>query len=438
MFELNKARLAPKFCIRENEKIVPAADFLNLVQGLVGYLQNKKAASLALCIEDSCLFAAALFAGLSLDKNIILLPNNKKPTVNYFAGEFDEVLTDENIKDVTPVMGEFSFTIHKNAKITFFTSGSGGIPKKSLKRFENLFLEVGVLEELFGSQIKTAVVLSTVTHQHMYGFLFKILWPICFGRCFGAFTVEYPEELGKMVRAHNSVALVSSPAFLKRYFLVESVSPMLNAVFSSGGKLDFNVACATRQNLGVVPVEVYGSTESGGMAYREQSSANQPWMVFPGVVLQQEEKDGPLVAKSPYFDEPFLLTGDRAEMYADGRFQLLDRLDDVVKIEEKRVSLTELNKKILSSILIFESVVLELEENGRQQTACLAVLSEEGSKALKTEGKLKVCKALRELLLTHFDALVVPKKFRFVNELPYTSQYKLIKKDLAGYFNDVV
>ncbi|MCV6071529.1 AMP-binding protein, partial [Escherichia coli] len=70
--------------------------------------------------------------------------------------------------------------------------------------------------------------------------------------------------------------LVSSPALLKR--LNEEHNPVaIRCVFSSGGPLPNQAAQHSHLLFGSLPIEVFGSTETGGIAYRQQHVASTPW-----------------------------------------------------------------------------------------------------------------------------------------------------------------
>jgi len=228
--------------------------------------------------------------------------------------------------------------------------------------------------------------------------------------------------------------LISSPAFLKRYYLFDEEHSSCAAVFSSGGVLDFAAAVATEKNFAVAPIEVYGSTESGGVGYRQRKTEEQEWHAFPTVHISIGA-DNLLSIQSPFFDDPFLLMNDLAEKKNSG-FLLLGRNDDVVKIEEKRISLSQMNNKILQSPYIKESVVISLQQNQRQQTACLATLTEQGITLAKERGDKAVAEHIRLFLGSYFESVVIPRKFRFVESLPYNEQSKLKRADLLEYFND--
>jgi acyl-coenzyme A synthetase/AMP-(fatty) acid ligase len=433
MFKLNQENLKADFCRIDSGRVVGAEEFLRLVAGASKFLESK-GLRIAIATENSYLFAAALFAGLSQNKSIVILPNNRPGTLDQFKSEYDDLVTEESFAEIKPVMTSLEFTISPDASLVFYTSGSTGQPKKVSKRFDNFYREILGLEKTFAEKVQDSAFLTTVTHQHIYGFLFKVLWPICTKRTWFTNAVIYPEEVEQLAKTVSSFTLVSTPAFLKRYFLPDTQTKNCQTVFSSGGMLDFEQAQTTFSTLGVHPIEVYGSTETGGVAFRERMFEKQTWHIFNDVQIRTLP-DGQLVVNSPYFDEDSLLMGDRVEI-SDQGFTILGRVDDIVKIEEKRLSLSEMNQRLLSSHLIKEAVLISLDQGGRQQVGCLAVLSAAGQKLLDESNTRQVCAEIRNHLKAYFEPIVIPRKFRFIEKLPYNEQAKLIQSELVGYFDE--
>ena len=116
----------------------------------------------------------------------------------------------------------------------------------------------------------------------------------------------YFEELMPVLSTRECV-LVSSPAHLQR--LPENpgwseARQRLRAVFSSGGPLTLKVAQEAERLLGSVPIEVYGSSETGGIAWRQQrAKIDEAWSPFPGVTWRIDPQDGVLEVRSPNLPE---------------------------------------------------------------------------------------------------------------------------------------
>jgi len=173
--------------------------------------------------------------------------------------------------------------------------------------------------------------------------------------------------------------IITVPAFLKRAVEIERSSGLnLQSpwIFTSGGALSFETAQKTSEVFGFWPVEVYGSTETSGIAWRQ--SVNGPeWTVFDNAQISQN-RDGCLIIRSPYIKDPAgFETADMIEIREDGRFLLKGRIDSVVKIEEKRVSFSEMESRILQSGLAADVCVIFLEDK-RQYLAAAIVFYNKG------------------------------------------------------------
>ena len=72
------------------------------------------------------------------------------------------------------------------------TSGEGRWIPKALRHLED---EIATLEGVFGARLPHAAqVFATVSHQHIYGLLFRALWPLCAGRAFHTNLLLLPQS----------------------------------------------------------------------------------------------------------------------------------------------------------------------------------------------------------------------------------------------------
>ena len=300
--------------------------------------------------EDSWTFACALLGAWAAGKHAAVPGDALPATLDALA--LPRVPAPLNVAPSMPGGLELERAIPGGA-LTVYTSGSTGKPAAFAKSFAQLSSEIETLENTFGGGLGPAAILSTVSHQHIYGLLFKVLWPLCAGRVIHVPTLFYPEEILAAVRRTNSAVLISSPAHLKRLPEALDWAAVLDrwrAVFSSGGPLSFEGAQKTLRLFGRAPIEVYGSSETGGIAWRERLAAeNTPWRSVPGVSLELEAGSGALRVRSPHLpDDGWFTTSDRARTTRDG-FELLGRIDRIVKVEEKRVSLAAVEDALLGS-----------------------------------------------------------------------------------------
>src|SRR5262249_11269366 len=303
-----------------NGKPIFYDELLARTQAWYAHARQLEGRAYALYIADTIDFAAALF-GAWYGGKIVILAGDVLPAtcanlcdkVDGFLGEFPsewEPSTpscEENRKEIAETLDPKFFGI------ALYTSGSAGAPQAIIKKLGQLATEVTTLEQQFGSRLGNAAVVATVSHQHIYGLLFKVLWPLSCGRTIHAGSLTFLDEIAGLP-VGNEYVLVSTPAHLKR--LPEN--PVLasgnwpKAVFSSGGPLSFEIARLTEQSLRCLPIEVYGSSETGGIAWRQQRTREETWTTFPNVDWRIESTEGLLEIHSPNLpDDNWFRTADR-------------------------------------------------------------------------------------------------------------------------------
>ncbi len=388
----------------------------------------------ALFTENAYPFVVFLFALLHAGKQVWIPGNNRPGTAEKLKqsgctliGDWHEAQSflaetdgsDFNWQALSP----------SDAQIIIFTSGSTGEPKTIKKYLQQLQSEVNNLEKLWGQALGNSEILATVSHQHIYGLLFRVLWPLSAGRCIHSAIYLNPEILVK--HASKKACWIASPAQLKR---LAEASPWqelarLTAIFSSGGALPDAarqlVAQHSKQNV----IEIYGSSETGGIGWREEEGL---WTLFPGMSLS--EKEGDWLLTSPYLpDTLHHKLDDRLTLLEENRFRLLGRADRIVKVEEKRVSLTEIENRLKMLTWVKEAIALVISKH-RDVIAVVIALNQEDFQQL-TENRQRLIKNLRKTLQPWFEAVVLPRKWLFVNEIPLTAQGKIDLLLLAGLLN---
>lgn len=396
----------------------------------------------ALYLDDSMDFAAALLGAWQAGKTVWLTADTLEAScaalagaVDGFIGGFPAALAPLQLPvDAAPSSRPWRTLDLAAEALVVHTSGSTGAAQAIPKRLSQLASEVAVLERMFGGQVRGASVVATVSHQHIYGLLFRVLWPLCTGRPLHAASAAYPEQLTALLGERPSI-LVGSPAHLKRlpeHLDLHAARRQVQAIFSSGGPLPEESALACKALLGHAPIEVYGSSESGGVAWRQRECAGAAaaWQPFANVGWRVAEETGALEVRSPHLPgEDWMTLADRAVRADGGKFDLLGRVDRIVKIEEKRVSLDALERTLVASPLVAEARVIPAEsvesaEGGRAQLAAIVVLSADGKAVLARDGKLAMNRTLRALLAGVAPTVALPRRWRYPAQLPYNTQGK--------------
>ncbi|WP_424986935.1 AMP-binding protein [Microbulbifer sp. S227A] len=383
-----------------------------------------------LAAQDSYVFAVGLLALLHAGKTICLPQNQRPKTLEPLRRQGYGMLID-GVGQAPQCHPEPFTRLDPGAcDIVMFTSGSTGEPKEIRKTLAQLQTEVAALDAVWGAALSGATVLATVTHQHIYGMLFKILWPLGAGRPFVVDSFEYWEQL--LPWLDGKTCVLSSPAHLTRYPDTFKAPCPPAMVFSSGGPLPFGAAQDCLHRLGTLPVEVFGSTETGGIAHRSQATEDQPWTRFDPVEVAAV--DDILHVRSPYLTgDGWYPMNDMVQFQPDGRFLLRGRNDRVAKIEGKRVSLPEVETCLTAHEWIDDAAVLVLDGRRRALGGVL-VLNDAGQRHRQLLGDFRFGQRLRRDLGQRFESAALPRQWRVVQRMPQTAQGKRILADLTALF----
>jgi acyl-coenzyme A synthetase/AMP-(fatty) acid ligase len=394
------------------------------VQARLGRLDGER---WALNLDDTHGFAAALLGCWAAGRTPVLAP---APMLGTSADRLalDGVIEPETVttaapqrvvwEGIAPVTAALG-VIDSQAPLVLFTSGSTGVPKEVSRRLENLEAELTALESMWGAHLRGCRVFSTVSHRHVYGLLFRVLWPLLERRPFAAFDLEYPEQLQGAVGAGST--LISSPALLKRVGHLPPASAGWRAIFSSGGMLAADAVADATRVLGVCPTQILGSTETSGVAWRSQAAT---FATLPGVQVRAGADEVLEVRSAFSGQDDWVPLGDRVRFTGDGSFELLGRADHVVKIEDKRVSLTEVELALSAHAWVKEAAAVALADGARQSVGAVIELSAAGRSALAEHGRAAVTAALKAVVRGKVDPVAVPRLFRFPEALPVDAQGK--------------
>ena len=430
------------------QRSVSYGEFLDRTRAWQRLLTRTSGQTFALSISDAAEFAAALFGAWQARKTIYL-PGDRLPVPAPHCVQSSMAIWATLRPNGSPGCRHprtgwqlllSSKPLDSNfAGLVIYTSGSTGVAQAIPKKLSQMSAEVATLEAQFGDVIDDADIVATVSHQHIYGLLFNVLWPLSAGRAFAAINFGSLEGL-TMALAQRESVLVSTPAHLQR--LPESslwalAAKRLRAVFSSGGPLPLAVARETRRLLTHMPIEVYGSSETGGIAWRQQQTAHdEKWTPLPNIKWRIDAKEGVLEIRSAHLpDEEWFRTADRAKPAGEDHFILMGRVDRIVKVEGKRISLNAIEERLIASPLVRDARALVLDGR-RQRVAAVIVPSVSGRDRLAQLGKLVFNRMLRDFLRETIEPVGLPRLWRYVDALPIDAQGKITQAALIALFDN--
>ncbi|MCO5400291.1 AMP-binding protein [Ralstonia soli] len=423
----------------DGQHAIPYGAFRARVAACAAAFASQPATRYALCVDDPFDFTCALFALFACGKPVVIPASAAPAYLDTLADAYDALVTDADLAAMGPHAGAVTFnTIAPHAPITLYTSGSTGAPKAIHKTLAQFDAEVVTLEQQWGAQLGTGAVMASVPHHHIYGLLFRVFWPLAAGRAFSRETVTEPSALHRALVQNAAAAFVSSPAQLARWPLLagfdalSSQSP-LPAVFSSGGPLDAVAAAAFAAAHGSAPIEVLGSTETGGIAWRRQDQT-LAWQPFASIEVRQED-DGALAVRSPHLPHNDWHRTDDAIAFDDsGRFILRGRLDRVVKVVGKRVSLPEVEGWLGAHPFVARAAATLLAASSRERLGALIALTPAGVEALRAQGRVALAKTLRRHLSAYTEPTLIPRRWRFCMAMPVDARGKLPASAVAAAF----
>lgn len=217
----------------------------------------------------------------------------------------------------------FSRTSGRPETLTFFTSGSTGIPVPNASCFSLLEQEIRALAQLFTDRKK---IISLVPRQHIYGFLFSILLPEALGI---PVTFKTPLLTADLIEGLDSGDLIIAfPFFWSGLTKMScSIPANIHGVTSTGPCPAEVIRKLETQGLQRM-TEVYGSSETGGVGYRHDPedfyTLLPHWRKAGNDSLERENPD-----QAGFI--PFIVQ-DSLEWKSNFVFRPLRRMDNAVQV----------------------------------------------------------------------------------------------------------
>ena len=387
-------------------------DVFDACLGFAAFLEKNGLKELQIYIDDAFKFYAAFFGSLLAGAApCVLAKPIYEPNLTAVNDEnFSNFLLKEPAKGVK---------FDPEAKFYLQTSGSSGKSKMIEKSLAQMIKESEYLatELNFSSQ---NTFFSSVSHRHMFGLTFKVFLPLVLGARVIADELNYPEAILGLGLANH--VFIASPVLLRTITQSPAASALkgLSGIVSAGSPLKKEL----RDELGRICdariIEIYGSTETGIVARDEGCGLR----LFGAVNAGLDDR-GALNVSSPWCE--FFQTNDAASI-DEGRLVLQGRIDRIVKLNDKRVSLESIEAKLLESGLLADCYCAPHPKFKR--IAALLEFNGEGLKKFRKIGKKGVVTELKELLKLEFKNSV--RYFKIVEKMPRNQQGKFEKSEFEN------
>lgn len=308
-----------------------------------------------------------------------------------------------------------------------FTSGSTHAPKPHAKEWGELWQGAETFLRSFGAPPSGVAILGTVPPQHMFGFETTCMLPLQSGRPVLEARPALPADLARALRTAASLGvdqvwLMTTPLQLHAFHRELTSVPRLARIISATMPFDPALAHSIERDWQVPVEEVYGCTEGGILATRRP--ARSTYFTPAAGISFATIADGATQVAGGHLQHPLILTDRlRPEAPVDrdgrGRFELLGRDDDMVKIAGKRASLSGLTRELLQIPGVRDGVVfLPAPDASRLAGAVVAP----GLSAV----------SVRASLARSVDPAFLPRPLLIVAALPRDANGKLPHADLLA------
>ena len=259
-------------------------------------------------------------------------------------------------------------------RVTFRSSGSTGMPKRTTHALASLETEAEALASLIGSSRRR--VLSVIPSHHAYGFIHSVLLP----RYLGSLPVvelrgHAPAELATLLRPGDLV--LGHPVFWDAVLRGLAGPLPVNAVgVTSSAPCPTETAIGLRQAGLARLLQVYGASETGGIGWRDDPA--QSYALLPGW-----KRDGDvLLREGQPVEGPDLLNWE-----AGDRFRLIGRRDGAVQVGGLNVIPGQVGAMLMQHPAVAEVSVrlMRPEEGNRLKAFVVPVADAPASDELRAE-----------------------------------------------------
>ncbi|MEC9454683.1 MAG: AMP-binding protein [Pseudomonadota bacterium] len=289
-----------------------------------------------------------------------------------------------------------------------------------------------------------------------YGLFYAVIGPLLMGNPThfyeGGFTVE---STYNMLEKYRITLAASAPTAYRLMMaaggeLADACNNSLRAVCSAGEPLNPEVFHWIEEHLGCPVFDHYGQTETGMLVCNHHGlrhtvrpgSMGLPLPGFRMVVLNDDRQEigpgesgilavdtsqSPLYIFQGYRDQkesllegPYYLTGDTAELGADGSVTFLGRSDDIILSAGYRIGPFDVESCLIEHPAVAESAVIGAPDAERGEIVVAYVVLRDGH-----NGSPELAQELQQFTRTRLSAHAYPRKVIFKDALPKTPSGKI-------------
>lgn len=420
------------------------AEVYTLASRLATVFAEPQYAGVPFCLaaEDKSLIAASLLASLATGA-VLLLPHSfsaralqQMQEISGFRAAICDVARElpKGTECISAASGKESTALafaqlsSQTELLRLFTGGSTGAPKIWSKTAGNIFGEAFFMARRYNIGHQDLIA-ATISPYHIYGLLFSVVIPLVASARVLAEIPCFPAEIVTVVQEESATIFASVPAHY-RVLRGRETSMALRLAISSAGMLeqgDNEDFCARNETP---IVEVYGSTETGGLATRNRKEGQEYFT--PLEPVEWKIRDERLYVRSPFLSpdvsenqEGYFLSGDRVKGQGEKSFSLHGRADAITKVGGERVDLDEIRDVLQNQPGVEECVVVPLVDPGGRQNRIAALVRGQGIDL----------DLVKKSLAASLEPLARPRLIKKVPHIPLSKNGKYDRDAIVNLFS---
>lgn len=262
------------------------------------------------------------------------------------SGIEDYLLARRTLGDWVAIVG--ASLEHFSDELTFRTSGTTGAPKARQHQLATLVQEIDELAPLFGTRHR---VLCAAPAHHIYGFLFSILLPRRLG--VEAIDIRAQSPAGVAAVLRDGDLVIGHPAFWTAFVRAGVITTAQVVGVTSTAPCPADVARAVTERGLTRLVEVYGSSETAGLAVREN-----PDSAFRLFSYWRRGSDDSLLDRTlPNGSVETAAAPDHLVWCDDRTFRVEGRRDHAVQVGGVNVLPEQVRQRLCEHPMVKEAVV---------------------------------------------------------------------------------
>ncbi len=342
------------------------------------------------------------------------------------AIHLDESNLEENLFN-PPTLANWLTIAHKSLSvfsktISFKSSGSTGFKKYHSHELALLEQEAQFLGDLFAGQKR---ILYAVPSHHIYGFIFTNLLPRYLGVAIPVIDVRNLSSTAVQSLLSDGDLIIGYPEFWQ--YLDESNVRFPVDIIG----VNSSAPCAAEIGINLLDknlsgfYEVYGSSETAGIGYRDHPSKS--YTLFP--FWQKATLDTEIVRLLPDGKTLNFPLQDVLFWSMPNQFTVKGRLDFLVQIGGNNVSLSAVRAKLIKHPFVKDATVRVMRLNEGSRLKAFIVLNHAaiygGLDNPDKANQLEITKHLQHYICTHLSTAEQPKALTFGLSLPVNHMGKL-------------